>query len=273
MTSEKQKKANIANAKLSTGPVTSAGKSIVGLNAIKHGIFAKDLVIATGDGREDEKEYRQLLSDLKNQLAPVGRMESLIVEKIAVNYWRLRRLIRYETGEIRQELDNFRESALSRQQSGSFGNHNRQQLEYYTYSDEISDAEYQAQSIKMKSLQSSDFSLTDEKWALDYILQRRMKKTGPEFTNEEYKEAKKYVSGLSPQLQGKLRREMREEAEQILAEMKEVRSWNIKFDQIQKSKSLPKEKDLNKIIKYENSLERSIFRNLAVLRTLQENRK
>ena len=81
------------------------------------------------------------------------------------------------------------------------------------------------------------------------------------------------MASLSPQLKEKLRKEIIEDAKQELAEMDEVKTWNIKFDRIQKVKSLPVEGDLNKIIKYENSLERSIFRNLAALKTLQENRK
>jgi hypothetical protein len=126
MVSEKQKQANVQNAQLSTGPVTPARKEIAARNALKHGIFAKDLVINAGAGREDELEYHDLLAELKKDLAPVGRMEMIFVEKIAVNYWRLRRLVRYETGEIRGRLDNFRESALNSHYSSSY--YSRQRL-------------------------------------------------------------------------------------------------------------------------------------------------
>ena len=64
--------------------------------------------------------------------------------------------------------------------------------------------------------------------------------------------------------------EIIEDAEQVLAEMNEVRTWSVKFDRIHKARSLPVEKNLNNVIKYENSLERSIFRNLAALKTLQD---
>jgi hypothetical protein len=101
MVSEKQIQANVKNSQLSTGPVTQEGKAVVAGNAIKHGVFAKDLVIAAGDGMEDVSEYHALLVDLKRDLQPVGRLEMLLLEKIAVNYWRLKRLVRYETGEFR----------------------------------------------------------------------------------------------------------------------------------------------------------------------------
>ena len=103
--SEKQIKANKQNALASTGPVTAEGKAIVSQNAVKHGIFTKDLIIASGDGKEDEREYRELLGGLVASLDPTGQMEHLLVEKIAVDFWRLRRVLRFETGSIREYLD------------------------------------------------------------------------------------------------------------------------------------------------------------------------
>lgn len=272
MVTEKQEQANIQNAQLSTGPASPEGKAVVSRNAVKHGIFAKDLVINAGDGREDALEYQELLTELKRDLAPVGRMEMMLVEKIAVNYWRLRRLVRYETGEIRERLDDFRESALRSHYSSSYYSRQRPELVYYSYNDEITDVEYQEQRYKVASMLSSGFNLAEEKAALEYVLWFRMDREEAEFTEKDYKAAKKYVVALSPQMQGKLRKEMLEEAQQVLGEMEEVRTWQVKFDRIQKAKSLPATPDLNNVIKYENSLERSIFRNLAALMTLQENR-
>jgi hypothetical protein len=200
-------------------------------------------------------------------------MEMLLVEKIAVNYWRLRRLVRYETGEIRGRLDNFRENALQSYYNSSFHSRQRPKLEYYNYNDEISDLEFQEQLFKVANMKDSGFNLTEDKAALEYVLYYRLNKGEAELSDKDYKAAKKYVAGLSPQMKGKLRKKILENAKKELAEMDEVKTWNIKFDRIRKAKSLPVEGDLNKIIKYENSLERSIFRNLAALKTLQENRK
>jgi hypothetical protein len=57
MTTEKQIEANKQNALVSTGPVTAEGKTLVSQNAVKHGIFARDLIVPSGDGKEDEQEY------------------------------------------------------------------------------------------------------------------------------------------------------------------------------------------------------------------------
>jgi hypothetical protein len=105
MATEKQIKANKKNALMSTGPRTPEGKALVSQNAIRHGIFARDLVIDTGDGKEDEDEYLELLYGLMDSLRPAGQMELLLVEKVACDYWRLRRVLRYETGSIRKGLD------------------------------------------------------------------------------------------------------------------------------------------------------------------------
>ena len=105
MTTKKQNEANKQNALVSTGPLTAEGKALVSQNAVKHGIFAKDLIITTGDGKEDAQEYKELLDGLILSLNPSGQMECLLVEKIAVDYWRLRRVLRFETGSIRKQLD------------------------------------------------------------------------------------------------------------------------------------------------------------------------
>jgi len=273
MTSEKQERANVRNAQLSTGPTTQEGKAIVSRNAIKHGIFARDLVITAGDGREDAQEYQILLAELVHDLAPVGRMEMMLVEKIAVNYWRLRRVIRYETGEIRERLDDYRELALrSHYNNSSRYSQGRPELLFYSFDDEITDAEYQRQRYKVAGRLSSGFDISQDQGALEYVLYYRLDREESEFSEDDYQAARGYVASLSAQMQGKLRKEMLEEARQVLAEMEEVRTWQMKFDRIQKAKSLPATPDLNNVIKYENSLERSIFRNLAALKALQEAR-
>ena len=105
MSTKRQIKANQRNALVSSGPVTAEGKTLVSQNAVKHGIFAKDLLITAGDGKEDAQEYKELLDGLILSLNPSGQMECLLVEKIAVDYWRLRRVLRFETGSIRKQLD------------------------------------------------------------------------------------------------------------------------------------------------------------------------
>ena len=105
MTTEKQIEANKKNALMSTGAVTIEGKLIVAKNAVKHGVFTKDLIISNGDGKENAEEYNELLNGLIESLVPDGQMEYLLVEKLAVDFWRLKRVLRFETGSLRKYLD------------------------------------------------------------------------------------------------------------------------------------------------------------------------
>jgi len=69
-------------------------------NSLKHGLLAKTVVLKWGPLKEDEEEFAQLLTDLRNDLTPLGALEEILVEEIAVCYWRIRRVLRAEAGEI-----------------------------------------------------------------------------------------------------------------------------------------------------------------------------
>ena len=100
--------ANRENALQSTGPRTPEGKQKVRWNALQHGLLAQEVVIPTGPGQEDDAEFEHLLVALRDDLQPCGALEEILVEKIAVCYWRLRRVLRAENGEIRSNLQDAR---------------------------------------------------------------------------------------------------------------------------------------------------------------------
>jgi len=91
--------ANQANAQKSTGPLSIEGKQKVAGNALKHGIFSKNLLLTD----EDHLAYYQLLGQLSLELSPIGRLEHTLIERIAVSLWRQQRLIRAETATVELE--------------------------------------------------------------------------------------------------------------------------------------------------------------------------
>jgi len=99
LTTEEQIKANQANSKKSTGATSDEGKAVIAGNALKHGLFAQRLILTD----ENLDEYAQLIDGLINSLNPVGALEQLLVEKIAVATWKQLRLTRAESATI--ELD------------------------------------------------------------------------------------------------------------------------------------------------------------------------
>ena len=110
MTTEKQAEANRQNAEKSTGPKTEEGKEIAKLNAVKHGILSDAVVIQKGEGQERKEAYLRLYNGLWDYFKPDGAMEDTLVEQIAVTLWRKRRVLWFELGCLRKQLDDCRKS-------------------------------------------------------------------------------------------------------------------------------------------------------------------
>jgi len=106
-TSPKQLEANKRNAQRSTGPRTPAGKARIKFNALRHGLLAKSVILPIRSRSEKRSHFDALLEQLIDELKPVGILEDMLVEKIAVSYWRLRRALRAEAGEICDNIRNF----------------------------------------------------------------------------------------------------------------------------------------------------------------------
>ena len=83
------------------GPRTAQGKQRTKYNAIKHGIFSS-VTVLKGESRA---EYQSLLKGLWECRQPQGTLEEVLVEKLATILWRQRRQIRAETAEIRHSTD------------------------------------------------------------------------------------------------------------------------------------------------------------------------
>lgn len=102
---EKQLAANRRNALRSTGPRTPKGKAVSRSNALTHGILARAVIPEVLEPYESREAFDALFDALHGEFAPATSMEELLVEQIAVAYWRLGRLYRAEAGAIvlRQE--------------------------------------------------------------------------------------------------------------------------------------------------------------------------
>ena len=88
MTTEAKVEANRVNAQNSTGPQTPEGKERSSRNALKHGLFSRQAVLASEDPQEFE-EFRQALFD---DLGPQGAVQEMLADLAVREAWRLRRL-------------------------------------------------------------------------------------------------------------------------------------------------------------------------------------
>jgi hypothetical protein len=77
--------AQIANAKLSHGPVTEAGRLRSSSNSTRHGLASSKLRIIPP---EDRDEFDQLCSEMLPALAPEGPIENHLADLIVFDEWR-----------------------------------------------------------------------------------------------------------------------------------------------------------------------------------------
>ena len=97
--------------RLATGPRTPAGKERSKGNATKHGIFST-AVLLKGESRE---ELESLLKGLREDLQPEGELEEVLVNKIVALLWRYRRFLIAEGAEISIGTEFFEWDQESRQ--------------------------------------------------------------------------------------------------------------------------------------------------------------
>jgi hypothetical protein len=94
MATQAQIDANRLNAKKSTGPRTPEGKATSSRNSLLHGLTAAKHFLPD----EDPAGPALLLEDLRAEWKPNGPTQELLVERMAVASWRLRRFVRVEAG-------------------------------------------------------------------------------------------------------------------------------------------------------------------------------
>jgi hypothetical protein len=103
--SAKQIAANQANARKSTGPKTPAGRAVSKMNALKHGILSREVLVRGSNRKENTREYLALHQRFTSELNPVGPVEEMLVDQIVTTHWRLRRALTAESGEIALNVD------------------------------------------------------------------------------------------------------------------------------------------------------------------------
>ena len=99
-TSPKKIEANRRNSQLSPGPKSVQGKKTSSLNALKHGLLVKDVVITNRAGKEDQAEFEHLLTEFRNDYNPCGIAEDFLVRELAISYWKSARALRCERADV-----------------------------------------------------------------------------------------------------------------------------------------------------------------------------
>ncbi len=152
--SKKQLKANRENAKKSTGPKTSKGIDASTKHNQVHGLYTDNLILDSVHLKEDRVEFELLLESLRYELDPQTLSQDYMVQKIAICYWRGRRVVAAETAHINHQLntitDNWRYKELLRAVvSDTIGENSLAEIEK---------DDYVANRIGMSSIPNDEFS-------------------------------------------------------------------------------------------------------------------
>jgi hypothetical protein len=295
MATQKQITANQQNALFSTGAITVEGKAIIANNAVKHGIFTKDLIIADGDGKENLADYQELLNNLIISFDPKGQMECILVEKIAVDCWRLKRVLRFETGSIRQLLD-----AALFDYLHPCSSYNHAEIADSKDNEKIDeDIKLKQDSVAwnnkyIKALENSEVKFDKPAWENQEITCEIEADLGAIIKDLQYEiltesELRVYSDrGLSFEqikaifakagftdesiTQYLIAKMQKENAEhnQTIAYLKQKKQKNILVEEnITRTNLLPNDYTADKIMRYERSLHKSIMQNILMLKKLQ----
>jgi hypothetical protein len=108
MTTPRKAAANRENALQSTGPKTPEGKALTSKNATRHGVLS---ALAVVPGLEKVRDWEAHHGGVLAALAPVGLLETLLAERVALGAWRLLRVARYEREAVSLALEAAEESA------------------------------------------------------------------------------------------------------------------------------------------------------------------
>jgi hypothetical protein len=89
------------NGSKSRGPKTEDGRRAASLNAVKHGLTAQTVVLAT----ESEEQYQSELDSYLHHFAPANKPEADLVHQLASAHWRLARYTGIETSLLEAEME------------------------------------------------------------------------------------------------------------------------------------------------------------------------
>jgi hypothetical protein len=277
--SPKQLAANRCNAQRSTGPTSAKGKSVSRINAVKHGILARQVVVCGYYQKESQDEFTHLCREYQQNLAPSGPLEEMLVGQIVMVVWRLRRVRTAEAGEIAAAVDK------------TWWNRRRPPWEI-------------GNGHKSNALQSSLSDYCDSIEGIEFVIEclqelRGKIKTAGQITEEHLKELRYFqpepndivrkIAALFSSLDSNpkelpldeaRRRHLKEavnyldqeisEFEDLIQELQE--KVNAEDTMRRASALLPSAEVLEKIVRYESALQRQLHRSMNQLERLQRRR-
>ncbi len=244
--SSKKLEANRQNAKRSTGPRTERGKKASRFNAVRTGLFSKHVVIPVCDGDRSGEQFGTLLADLQKEFQPEGPSEEFWVVQIAECMWRLRRATWAEKGSVQNAT----------KWNGEPPNVWTLALPYMKPLHIVTEA--------LEEITATG-TLSPESYAKIFpFLETQQQVRGFE---ETLSSAKPKIDAQLIELLERLSVTLSEQATKIHS------SWQLREEDYYAENALPPEAIMNKILRYERSVQRKLDWVLQKLSESQQRRK
>lgn len=269
--------ANCHNGQMSTGPKTPNGKAVSKMNALKHGLRSREVVLRGRCIRENAREFAALHQRLWDDLQPVGLREEILAEQIITTYWRLRRVLKAESGEISLHVDNGEWNRKHRDIS-------LETMSWGLLSDPVTTMRGSAigNRVLRRQLQEIHASVEKEGHLTEAAIQSVIFRGKPYSLTKEL-EALRLKLQLNPEGldESALRAKQKEEALTFINRKIRSISWSLddceKHERMQEEAQqaadiLPSAETLEKLRRYEMSLNKQFYRAMHELERLQRRR-
>jgi hypothetical protein len=253
--------------------------------------LSKQVVVPLKEGKESKAAWERLLAELREDLAPQGVLEEMMVERIAASYWRLGQAIRSETAEIAEQLESARRNEMREQSrrlrsvGENLRSHDDKARWEFKDSSEglchlirvLNEARDDVQQVGYTSKPclsklSENFGSGEGEVVSRCSNLTRMAIQGPPKPGQAAGEA---AGNLSPEeckrtILGLIDSEKEQlEARLEVAVESERREMEVKYDRL----ALPPNMPMEKILRYETAIERQLYRAISQLERLQRQRK
>jgi hypothetical protein len=270
--SAKQLAANRRNAQQSTGPKTPAGRAVSKMNALKHGLLSKEVLVRGKHARENEREFDALQARFREHLNPIGPLEEMLVDRIVTAHWRSRRALKAESGEIALNVD---EGQWHRSQSDA-------DLQWNIWENPVSKLEKSAigNAVLMNWLYEVHSRVNQEGELTEAAIQGLLKEFGGK-PNRMTKDLERLRSHLQQNPEGLKPSVLREQALTAIGQRLETlelckanceKREKMEEEARQAAATLPSPEVLEKILRYETKLDRQMYRAMILLERLQRRR-
>lgn len=288
--SEKQARANRRNALKSTGPKTVTGKAVAAMNALKHGLRASDLSVPY---LETSTDWEAHLAQTVRNLAPVGYLETILAERAASILWRLHRAARYESQVITASMDTAEDKCF--RWDGGDRRDGIQELK-----DKVEAAQAEVRALEtIRTAKAGTKIDAETAWGIvedvakfrSVELWEEVIKDSDNWTSTinlseipdevEASEWDRWTAGYLRTVLGRVVEKRGEDLDQVFEWMTASRGDKVKeieaklqeakedLERWRKTHLLPDEGTMDKVARYESSLERSLFRTLHELERIQ----